>query len=107
MKRIVKTVGAIAGLIAICVPLGISAVGAADASSFAVIRFDDAAHQAELIIPTPACTASQPNCEWKFFLNEPKLSIDVGTVYGTSGTLTIEYPSGFCGVIQALSLIHI
>ena len=101
MKRIIKIIGATIGLFAISVPLGGAALSAADTSSSAVIVFDDAAHQAQLIIPTPACSASQPNCQWKFFLNEPKLSVDVGTVYGTSGTLTIDYPSDFCGVIQA------
>jgi hypothetical protein len=67
----------------------------------AVITFDDAAQAVQLTIPTPACPASQPQCEWRFFLNEPKLHVDVATVYGTSGILTIDYPSNFCGVIQA------
>ncbi len=88
-------------LIALSVTLGGAAWSAADSSSTAVITFDDAAQQAQLIIPTPACPASQPDCQWKFFLNEPKLSVDVATVYGTSGTLTIDYPKDFCGVIQA------
>jgi hypothetical protein len=101
VKRIVKIAGAIIGLIAISLPLGGAVVSAADSSSSAVIIFDDAARQAKLVIPTPACPDSQPNCQWKFFLNEPKLSVDVATVYGTSGTLTIDYPSDFCGVIQA------
>jgi hypothetical protein len=101
VKRIVKVAGAIIGLVAISLPLESAAVQAADSSSSPVIIFNDSARQAELIIPTPACPASQPNCQWKFFLNEPKLSVDVATVYGTSGTLTIDYPSDFCGVIQA------
>jgi hypothetical protein len=67
----------------------------------AVITFNDPAQEVTLQIPTPACPASEPQCEWKFFLNEPKLSVDVATVYGTSGTLTIPYPKDFCGVIQA------
>ncbi len=101
MKRVLKIILAAIGLSAIGLPLGGAALAAEGTSSSAVIIFDDAAHQAQLIIPTPACPASQPDCQWKFFLNEPKLSVDVGTVYGTSGTLTIDYPSGFCGVIQA------
>ncbi len=101
MKRMARIVGAIVGLIALSLPLETAAVSAADGSSSAVIIFDDTAHQAQLIIPTPACPASQPDCQWKFFLNEPKLSVDVATVYGTSGTLTIDYPPNFCGVIQA------
>jgi hypothetical protein len=78
-----------------------TAWGAAVPSSTAVIIFNDSAHQAELIIPTPACPSTQPTCEWKFFLNEPKLSVDIATVYGTSGTVVIPYPTDFCGVIQA------
>jgi hypothetical protein len=94
-------VGSVIALVALSVALGGAAVSATDGSSTAVIVFDDAAQQAKLIIPTPACPTSQPDCQWKFFLNEPKLHVDVATVYGTSGTLTIAYPKGFCGVIQA------
>jgi hypothetical protein len=101
VRRTIKLVSAIIALIAISLPLVGATVSAADTSSAPVITFDDAARQAQLLIPTPACPASQPNCQWKFFLNEPKLSIDVATVYGTSGTLTIDYPSDFCGIIQA------
>ncbi len=89
------------GLVAISFPLGSAAVSAADGPTYAVITFNDAARQVQLTIPTPACPTSQPDCQWKFFLNEPKLSVDVATVYGTSGTLTIPYPANFCGVIQA------
>ena len=95
MKRTARIVGAIIGLIALSLPLETAAVSAADGSSSAVIIFDDTAHQAQLIIPTPACPVSQPDCQWKFFLNEPKLSVDVATVYGTAGTLTIDYPAQF------------
>jgi hypothetical protein len=65
----------------------------------AVITFS--ATGATLQIPDPPCPATEPNCVWKFFLNEPKVSVDVATVYGTSGTLTIDYPLNFCGIIQA------
>jgi hypothetical protein len=101
VKRTVKVLGAILGLIVISAPLGTTTASAAGSPSTAVITFDDAAHVAVLTIPTPACPASQPDCQWKFFLNEPKLSVDVATVYGTSGTLSIPYPKDFCGVIQA------
>jgi hypothetical protein len=67
----------------------------------AVITFNDAAQSVTLTIPTPACPTTQPDCRWKFFLNEPKLHVDVAIVYGTSGSLTIPYPPNFCGVIQA------
>ncbi len=101
MKRTIVAVGSVIALVALSMAFGGAAVNAADGSSTAVIIFDDAAQQAKLIIPTPACPASQPDCQWKFFLNEPKLSVDVATIYGTSGTLTLAYPKDFCGVIQA------
>jgi hypothetical protein len=65
----------------------------------AVITFGPTS--ATLQIPTPPCPTTEPGCVWKFFLNEPKVSVDVDTVYGTSGTLTIAYPANFCGIIQA------
>jgi hypothetical protein len=117
VKRIFVVLSSVTALIALSVTLGGAAWTAtaaattpaitqattqvSDPPTTAVIIFDDAAQQAELIIPTPACPTSQPDCQWKFFLNEPKLHVDVATVYGTSGTLTIPYPENFCGVIQA------
>ncbi len=101
MKRIIVALASVITLVAFSVTLGGAAWSATNAPSTAVITFDDAAHQVTLQIPSPACPASQPDCQWKFFLNEPKLSVDVATVYGTSGTLTLAYPANFCGVIQA------
>ena len=101
MKRIIVAIGSVIVLIAFSVTLGGAAWSAANSSSTAVITFDDAAQHVQLTIPTPACPTSQPDCQWKFFLNEPKLSVDVATVYGTSGVLTLDYPKDFCGVIQA------
>jgi hypothetical protein len=101
VKRIIVAIASVMTLIAFSITLGGAAWSATNAPTTAVITFDDAAQQVTLQIPTPACPASQPDCQWKFFLNEPKLSVDVATVYGTSGTLTLAYPSDFCGVIQA------
>ncbi len=101
MKALAVVIGSVLALIGFTVTLGGAAWSASDNPSAPVITFDDAAHQVQLTIPTPACPASQPTCQWKFFLNEPKLHVDVATVYGTSGTLTIPYPKEFCGVIQA------
>ncbi len=101
MKRIIVAIASVMTLMAFSITLGGAAWSAADTPSTAVITFNDAAQQVTLQIPTPACPVSQPNCQWKFFLNEPKLSVDVATVYGTSGTLTLAYPPDFCGVIQA------
>ena len=38
---------------------------------------------------------------WKFEVNEPDEGVLVDAVYGNSGTLTIDYPVGFCGLLQA------
>ncbi len=98
MKRIiiaavmVMTVGA--ALLAASTTAGAAGPGA-------VITFDDANNVVTLQIPNPPCPTTEPGCVWKFFLNEPKVSVDVATVYGTSGTLTLAYPANFCGVIQA------
>jgi hypothetical protein len=101
MKRAIIAASSVLALTLLSVSLGGAAWSATGSPSTAVITFDDAAQQVTLTIPTPACPTSQPNCMWKFFLNEPKLSVDVAIVYGTSGTLTLAYPKNFCGVIQA------
>ncbi len=105
MKRIVVVLSSVMALIALSVTLGGAAwsatVPSSTPSSTPIIIFDDVGQQAQLIIPTPACPETQPDCMWRFFLNLPKLHIDVATVYGTSGTLSIPYPPNFCGVIQA------
>jgi hypothetical protein len=88
-------------LLLVAVTTEYAAWGAPDSTSSAVITFDDAAQAVHLTIPTPPCPDSQPQCQWKFFLNEPKLHVDVATVYGTVGVLSIDYPANFCGVIQA------
>jgi hypothetical protein len=101
MKRIAAVVCAGVTLIGLSVAMQVAAWGASGSPTSAVITFNDAAHQVTLTIPTPACPTTQPDCRWKFFLNEPKLHVDVAILYGTSGTLTIPYPPNFCGVIQA------
>ena len=101
MKRLLQVLMAVLVVLLVSVTTEYAAGGASDSPSSAVITFDDVGQAVHLTIPTPACPVSEPQCEWKFFLNEPKLHVDVATVYGTSGVLTIDYPSNFCGVIQA------
>ncbi len=101
MKRTIVALASVITLVAFSVTLGGAAWSAATAPSTAVITFDDAAQQATLQIPTPACPTSQPDCQWKFVLQIPKGDVTVGIVFGTSGTLVIPYPKDFCGVIQA------
>ncbi len=99
MKRIIiATVIAVTVVAAVAVA---TASGASATPTSAVITFDDMARQVTLQIPDPPCDSSEPGCVWKFFLNEPKVSVDVAIVYGTSGTLTIPYPPNFCGILQA------
>ena len=100
-KRTILIATAVVALISMSATMEAGAWGADGPPSTAVITFDDAAQQVTLTIPTPACPDTQPTCQWKFFLNEPKLSVDVSTIYGTSGVLTLAYPKNFCGVIQA------
>ena len=38
---------------------------------------------------------------WQFEVNEPDQHVLVEAVYGSTGTLTIDYPVGFCGLLQA------
>lgn len=102
MKRIIiASVIAMTLVAAGAAGAGGTAWGASGTPSSAVITFDDQGQQAILQIPVPPCDATLPDCAWKFFLNEPKLSVDLAIVYGTSGTLTIPYPANFCGIIQA------
>jgi hypothetical protein len=101
VKRIIVALASVITLVSFSVTLGGAAWSATNAPSTAVITFDDAAQQATLQIPSPACPASQPDCQWKFLLQIPKGDITVGIVFGTSGTLVIPYPKDFCGVIQA------
>jgi hypothetical protein len=101
IKRVLQLLTALFVLLLVGVTTEYAAWGASGGPSSAVITFDDGAQAVQLTIPTPACPLSEPQCEWRFFLNEPKLHVDVATAYGTSGVLTIDYPSNFCGVIQA------
>ena len=96
MKRII-----IASVIAMTVvAAALAASNTAGASGpGAVITFGPTS--VTLQIPDPPCPTTMPNCVWKFFLNEPKTSVDIATVYGTSGTLTIDYPPNECQIIQA------
>jgi hypothetical protein len=94
----------IASVMAMTVGAALLAAGstAGAAGPGPVITFDDANNVVTLQIPDPPCPTTEPGCVWKFFLNEPKVSVDVSTVYSTQGgTLTLAYPQNFCGIIQA------
>ncbi len=87
--------------------VGSVVVGSAPASAsargaFAVIKFWPANNVVTLQIPVPPCRNRPANCVWKLMENEPAIPAQtvVGTVTGTSGILTLPYPTNFCGVIQ-------
>jgi hypothetical protein len=69
----------------------------------AVLKFVSSGNEVTLKIPTPPCPATSPACRWMLFVNEPDVPAKTvaGLVTGSSGTLSIAYPTNFCGVIQA------
>lgn len=75
--------------------------------SHPVIRFSSASQSVSLTVPTPACAGGVSSCQWMLYVNEPAVPgrTVVGVVTGVSGTLTVAYPSNFCGVLQADALI--
>jgi hypothetical protein len=68
-----------------------------------VLKFVSSDNEVTLKMPTPPCPATSPTCQWMLLVNEPDVPAKtvVGFVTGTSGTLSIAYPTNFCGVIQA------
>lgn len=95
MKRII--IASVMALTVVAAVLAASTTaGASGGNSGPVITFDDANNVVTLQIPSPPCPTTEPGCVWKFFLNEPKVSVDVSTIYGTqAGILTLAYPENF------------
>jgi hypothetical protein len=93
------------GLVALWAAVASSGTASASArGSFAVIKFWPGYNVVTLQIPAPACGDNRPaNCVWRLTVNEPDVPAQtlVGMVQGTSGILTVAYPTNFCGVIQA------
>ncbi len=92
--------------ISIAVGVTLSGMGVAGAapqpSKFVIIRFIQSLHEVTLQIPTPPCKHGPPGCVWKLSVNEPLLPGDpeLGVATGTSGLLTVIYPSTVCGTVQ-------
>jgi len=101
VKRVSVVLISVLALFTINATLGGATWSAAASPSTPQIIFDDVGQQAKLVIPTPPCPTTQPDCQWKFVVQIPEGDITVGVVFGTSGTLVIPYPANFCGVIQA------
>ena len=92
--------------------IGSVVVGSAPASAsargaFAVIKFWPTYNEVTLEIPVPPCRNRPANCVWRLMENEPNVPAQtvVGIATGTSGILTLPYPTNFCGMIQADALV--
>ena len=92
--------------ISIAVGVTLSGMGVAGAapqpSKFVIIKINQSLHEVTLQIPTPPCKHGPPGCVWKLSVNEPLLPGDpeLGVATGTSGILTVTYPSTVCGTVQ-------
>jgi hypothetical protein len=100
MKRIALVVISGIALIILSLTLQGAAWGGGTGPSTPAVTFDNSAQAVQLTIPPSACT-SGPNCQWKFYLTEPTHSLVVGSIDGSSGTLTIPYPASYCGSMEA------
>lgn len=86
--------------------LGVTTTPAGAEPGFVHIQFADSSRTVTMTLPTTPCRmdrAHTESCTWQLFLNEPMLPGQpvVGTASGTSGVLSLPYPAGFCGVLQA------
>jgi hypothetical protein len=72
----------------------------------ALIKFWPTSNQVTLEVPI--CDGRRPTCEWLLYVNEPYVPSQtvVGAVEGSSGVLTVAYPTDFCGVIQADAILE-
>lgn len=71
-------------------------------SSQPQLTYDSATQQFQLLLPTPVCPKTAPDCVWMLWVNEPQMPGTplIGAKSGSSGTLTVTVPN-FCGVVQA------
>lgn len=79
-----------------------AASGATLGGNFAIITFWNNYNVVTLDIPAK-CPMTNPNCQYMLWVNEPDVPAQtfVGSAVGTSGVLTVPYPSNFCGTLQA------
>jgi hypothetical protein len=104
-KRVHRRVAALAA-ISIVAGVTLAGVGSAGAeprpNRFVIIKFAPPLHQVTLTIPTPPCKHGPPGCVWRLWVNEPFApgAPVLGSAIGTSGFLTVTYPSTVCGTVQ-------
>ena len=79
-----------------------SATAAPRPSQFVIVKFLPSLHEVTLTIPTPPCKHGPPGCVWRLWVNEPFApgAPVLGSATGTSGVLTVTYPSTVCGTVQ-------
>ena len=79
-----------------------TATAAPGPSKFAIVKFLPSLNEVTLTVPTPPCRKGPPGCVWQLWVNEPFApgAPVLGTATGTSGVLTVTYPSTVCGTVQ-------
>jgi hypothetical protein len=103
MKRRLLVIAA-SILAATGITLGLSVTAGSDPAS---IQFNDATQQVTLNVPDPACRPDVgPNaCQWQLILTEPFVPgnpvVGTGSSGVPGGTVVLDYPSDFCGWLQA------
>ena len=102
MKRVAIAAVVVAALYAAMVTTPLTA----GADRFAKIRWG--ANSVSLTVPTPppACrtTHGTISCRWALLVTEDGTNTVVGAALGTSGVLTVAYPTT-CGVIHASAVV--
>ena len=102
MKRVAIGAVVVVALFATIVATPVTA----GADRFAKIRWG--ANSVTLTVPTPppACrtTHGTISCRWALLVTEDGTNTTVGAAIGTSGVLTVAYPTT-CGVIRASALV--
>jgi hypothetical protein len=98
----------IAALVVTLIVVGVALAGMGSAtalprpSQFVIIKFIPSLHEVTMTIPTPACKHGPPGCVWRLWVDEPFApgAPVLGSAIGTSGTVTVTYPSTVCGTVQ-------
>ncbi len=104
-RRVHRRVAALAAALVVA-GVTLASMGSATAaprpSQFIIIKFIPSLHEVTLTIPTPPCKHGPPGCVWRLWVNEPFApgAPVLGSAVGTSGVLTVTYPSTVCGTVQ-------
>jgi len=95
MKRLITTT---AVLVTVLIASALSTAASSAVKSPYAPVWDDSSQTVSFT--TQDCDA--PVCNWQLFVDEPDAGKTVvGVATGTQGVLTVDYPSDFCGVLQA------